>query len=181
MHNDWGDICTVKGNVEPWELINYTAEDHNFHIHQGRFAIDPNGEFQFPKLKVEAAKYLKQTDTALRAFADPSVKVFNDNIPVPRGQTDCSDNPNADGCHGQTTWECPGKPDDKECPRPGKMSVIMDFSRAEQVGTYVYHCHIMEHEDGGMMAMIRVLCPKGDASCASQQVTQTICRPAEGE
>ena len=180
MHNDWGDICTLKGNVEKWELINFTAEDHNFHIHQGRFEIDPNGEFHFPSPHVDATEYLKRTDAALRAFVEPGVATLNDNIPVPRGQTDCADDPSGKGCKGLTTTECSGAPDLDVCPHPGKMSIIMDFSRAEQVGTYVYHCHIMEHEDGGMMAMIRVLCPKGDASCASQQASQAICRPADG-
>jgi FtsP/CotA-like multicopper oxidase with cupredoxin domain len=31
----------------------------------------------------------------------------------------------------------------------------MDF-RGATVGDFVYHCHILEHEDGGMMAIIRV-------------------------
>jgi FtsP/CotA-like multicopper oxidase with cupredoxin domain len=26
-----------------------------------------------------------------------------------------------------------------------------------QLGTFVFHCHILEHEDGGMMAAIRVV------------------------
>ena len=26
-----------------------------------------------------------------------------------------------------------------------------------QLGDFVYHCHILEHEDGGMMAKIRVV------------------------
>jgi len=26
-----------------------------------------------------------------------------------------------------------------------------------QLGDFVYHCHILEHEDGGMMAHIRVV------------------------
>lgn len=32
----------------------------------------------------------------------------------------------------------------------------MDFRSPEIVGTFVYHCHILEHEDGGMMGSIRV-------------------------
>jgi FtsP/CotA-like multicopper oxidase with cupredoxin domain len=32
----------------------------------------------------------------------------------------------------------------------------MDFRDPEVVGTFVYHCHILEHEDGGMMGTIRV-------------------------
>ena len=35
----------------------------------------------------------------------------------------------------------------------------MDF-RGPDIGDFVYHCHILQHEDGGMMATIRVL-PEG--------------------
>jgi FtsP/CotA-like multicopper oxidase with cupredoxin domain len=33
----------------------------------------------------------------------------------------------------------------------------MDFRDPNLVGTFVYHCHLLEHEDGGMMGVIRVL------------------------
>lgn len=36
------------------------------------------------------------------------------------------------------------------------IKVRMDF-RGPVVGDFVYHCHILDHEDGGMMAIIRVL------------------------
>jgi FtsP/CotA-like multicopper oxidase with cupredoxin domain len=32
----------------------------------------------------------------------------------------------------------------------------MDFRDPNVVGTFVYHCHLLEHEDGGMMGIIRV-------------------------
>jgi len=32
----------------------------------------------------------------------------------------------------------------------------MDFRDPNTIGTYVYHCHLLEHEDGGMMGLIRV-------------------------
>ena len=32
----------------------------------------------------------------------------------------------------------------------------MDFRDPDTVGTFVYHCHLLEHEDGGMMGVIRV-------------------------
>jgi len=32
----------------------------------------------------------------------------------------------------------------------------MDFRDPNAVGTFVYHCHLLEHEDGGMMGLIRV-------------------------
>jgi FtsP/CotA-like multicopper oxidase with cupredoxin domain len=33
----------------------------------------------------------------------------------------------------------------------------MDFRNPEIAGTFLYHCHILEHEDGGMMGVIRVI------------------------
>ena len=38
----------------------------------------------------------------------------------------------------------------------------MDFRDPNTVGTFVYHCHLLEHEDGGMMGTIRVVPAKGD-------------------
>jgi FtsP/CotA-like multicopper oxidase with cupredoxin domain len=38
------------------------------------------------------------------------------------------------------------------------VKVRIDF-RGPIIGDFVYHCHILEHEDGGMMAIIRVLAP----------------------
>jgi FtsP/CotA-like multicopper oxidase with cupredoxin domain len=34
--------------------------------------------------------------------------------------------------------------------------VRMDFRDPNTVGEFVYHCHLLEHEDGGMMGLIRV-------------------------
>ncbi len=33
----------------------------------------------------------------------------------------------------------------------------MDFRDPNTIGTFVYHCHLLEHEDGGMMGRIRVV------------------------
>jgi FtsP/CotA-like multicopper oxidase with cupredoxin domain len=36
------------------------------------------------------------------------------------------------------------------------VTLRMDFRDPNSVGTFVYHCHVLEHEDGGMMGTIRV-------------------------
>jgi FtsP/CotA-like multicopper oxidase with cupredoxin domain len=36
------------------------------------------------------------------------------------------------------------------------VTIRLDF-RGPDIGDFVYHCHILEHEDGGMMAIIRVI------------------------
>jgi FtsP/CotA-like multicopper oxidase with cupredoxin domain len=40
----------------------------------------------------------------------------------------------------------------------------MDFRDRNTVGTFVYHCHLLEHEDGGMMGLIRVEPAEGATS-----------------
>ena len=40
------------------------------------------------------------------------------------------------------------------------IKIRMDF-RGAIAGDFVYHCHILDHEDRGMMAIIRVLPKKG--------------------
>jgi FtsP/CotA-like multicopper oxidase with cupredoxin domain len=32
----------------------------------------------------------------------------------------------------------------------------MDFRDPNSVGSFVFHCHLLEHEDGGMMGLVRV-------------------------
>jgi FtsP/CotA-like multicopper oxidase with cupredoxin domain len=40
---------------------------------------------------------------------------------------------------------------------PGSVTLRMDFRDKDIVGEFPYHCHILAHEDGGMMAKIRVV------------------------
>lgn len=44
----------------------------------------------------------------------------------------------------------------KGSPTPGRLRVLVDFRDPAIRGTFVYHCHILDHEDGGMMAKIEV-------------------------
>jgi Multicopper oxidase len=38
-----------------------------------------------------------------------------------------------------------------------RIRVRMDFRDPNIVGTFVYHCHLLEHEDKGMMGSIQVV------------------------
>jgi FtsP/CotA-like multicopper oxidase with cupredoxin domain len=50
------------------------------------------------------------------------------------------------------------------------VKVRMDFRDPNTVGTFVYHCHLLEHEDGGMMGLIRV--EPAEASKTNSGVTR---------
>ena len=58
------------------------------------------------------------------------------------------------------------------------ITVRMDFSDPNVVGTFVYHCHILEHEDGGMMGEIQVL-PAGTAAAATVAASASSVSPGQ--
>ena len=41
--------------------------------------------------------------------------------------------------------------------KPGKVVIKIPFTNPEIVGRFPFHCHILEHEDAGMMATVRVI------------------------
>ena len=53
----------------------------------------------------------------------------------------------------------------------------MDFRDPNTVGTFVYHCHLLEHEDGGMMGLIRV--EPGGSLCRLPKKVLRVLEPAD--
>jgi suppressor of ftsI len=45
-------------------------------------------------------------------------------------------------------------------PERGELTVRLAFTRPEIVGSFMYHCHVLKHEDKGMMQIIEVIDPK---------------------
>jgi FtsP/CotA-like multicopper oxidase with cupredoxin domain len=57
------------------------------------------------------------------------------------------------------------------------VKVRMDFRDPNIVGTFVYHCHILQHEDAGMMGEIQVLPSTGSASTATATASASSIAP----
>jgi suppressor of ftsI len=53
-----------------------------------------------------------------------------------------------------------GYRDNVDIPTYGSVTVRIPFTNPVILGKYVYHCHILEHEDGGMMSVIQVVKPE---------------------
>lgn len=123
---------------EVWEIVNLASENHNFHIHQTKFrAIQPNA-----------------ANSPLSPTLDPRIGagVMEDNVPLqittfrtPAIRDAVMNTQNGYCTIGQwRSGDCLMKPQ------------IVDIPFAE-LGEFVYHCHILEHEDSGMMAKIQVV------------------------
>ncbi len=119
---------------ETWELVSLATEIHNFHMHQTKFTV-----LEAPDL---------ETRTARAASAPTASVIMEDNVPVPYSTTASSDvGDNQGGYCTIDQW------------RGGTCTayrIVLDIPFS-QLGDFVYHCHILEHEDGGMMAKIRVV------------------------
>jgi FtsP/CotA-like multicopper oxidase with cupredoxin domain len=125
-------IITHQGAIEDWTIQNAAAENHEFHFHQLHFLVLSQSGYSVPQ---EIGQFL---DMVQVPFCNSS---NNPNCPVSPafGSTPAIVyNPNA--------------------PYPS-VTVRLDF-RGVDIGDFVYHCHILGHEDGGMMAIIRVLPPQ---------------------
>ena len=130
-------ICLplAPGNVpvnETWELINLTGELHNFHIHQTKFRV------------ISATA---PVGSVLASTSNVGTGISEDTIPLPYAQPVAPFGlPDSGSCSvaDYKANRCAVTP----------ITVQIPFSR---VGSFVFHCHILEHEDGGMMRAIRVV------------------------
>jgi FtsP/CotA-like multicopper oxidase with cupredoxin domain len=125
-------IITTQGSVEKWIIENHARENHELHQHQIHFKVlsqnnfEVNGSQQAPGINGQ----------------------FLDMVEVPF----CGGDPSA---HSPQPPACVtangGGP---ALPYPS-VTALMDF-RGPDIGDFVFHCHILGHEDRGMMAIERV-------------------------
>jgi FtsP/CotA-like multicopper oxidase with cupredoxin domain len=118
---------------EIWEIYKFTAEYHAFHIHQLGFGVLQSCA---PMLLVgKSADY----DAVSGAEADENqeAKLLLDVINVP---------------YAVSVVNGAGS---KPIIYPGKVTLNVPFTK-DIVGDFVLHCHLLEHEDNGMMLGIQV-------------------------
>ncbi len=64
--------------------------------------------------------------------------------------------------------EFTGHLDTVTVPIYGSVEIMLAFTEPCVLGQFVSHCHILEHEDGGLMATIEVYDPKSESAHASE-------------
>jgi spore coat protein A, manganese oxidase len=127
------------GDTEIWEFINTTADEHPMHIHLVHFQILEREPFTFDR-----DMFARNIDEWLGA--DPTARPQ-----VPPGVT----------LSGQLLQPDENERGPKDTVRsPQNMVTRIIASFGPHTGRYVYHCHILEHEDMEMMRPFLVV-PKG--------------------
>lgn len=121
---------TVRiGCVEEWTVNNCSAENHVFHHHQLQFQVIKKNGKEVP--------FTGWQDTVNLDFRAADKDHPN--------RCKCDDDGNCKGC------TCPTAEDPH-----GSVVVLVPFLDPIIEGKAVYHCHIGEHEDNGMMQVINM-------------------------
>jgi FtsP/CotA-like multicopper oxidase with cupredoxin domain len=124
-------VITTQGAIEQWTFQNHTTENHEFHFHQLHFLV------------------LSQNSYPSTALAAPyEVGQFLDMIQVPAAPISFF----TTAANGLPFYSPPAGAS------PPSVTVKIDFTGSD-IGDFVFHCHILAHEDAGMMQVIRVLPP----------------------
>ena len=142
-------VCIHLGKKEShkqlWVLTNTTGMLHNFHIHQIKFRLATAQE-----LRDHGITPPEHSSTCIpgKTCDGPNYELY-----------DPSNSPNPKF----TKWH-----DTIPVPKDGnqRVFIIMSFDAKQQIGRFVYHCHILKHEDVGLMAPIEVW---SDASRLSEK------------
>lgn len=123
-----------------WVLFNATNTLHNFHIHQMKFRLATANELK--------SYFIKPPDSA-RTCGQSA-------CPADTPNYDLYDDQNNDDLDPSATrrWH-----DTIPLPPQQEVFVVMSFDTGQQLGRFVFHCHILKHEDKGLMAPIEVWGP----------------------
>jgi FtsP/CotA-like multicopper oxidase with cupredoxin domain len=129
-----------QSHMQLWVLTNNTSYLHNFHIHQMKFRLAKRSELISYRIAPPEPSSTCDSDPC----DTPNYKLFDDDSIQAKSN---QDEPKAD-----IEWH-------DTIPVPPGLSVfiVMSFDAKEQLGRFVYHCHILKHEDQGLMAPIEVL------------------------
>ena len=175
-------LCVLRdAGEESWQLVNVSNEVHNFHIHQLKFRIVRRDGL--PVMRAPSPIDRVMLPNAL-LFKTGTTELKHDVVVVPRGSSVPID-PTHQSCSNSIAIDPETKvlrlmrraSDGNECDGTlsttdlsGSIEVAMTFdgsqfaaqddgSGTKQHAKFVFHCHILEHEDKGMMAGITVIDP----------------------
>jgi FtsP/CotA-like multicopper oxidase with cupredoxin domain len=132
---------TPAMGTEIWEVYNYTADAHPVHLHLVNFEILDRVDFEY---EITGTQTVTQHNG--NTGVSPEVSYIRNLTPASVGAEYFETAPK------DMVTALPGDPDGS--PATGQMVRLRaDFNKS---GRYVWHCHILSHEDHEMMRVLQV-------------------------
>lgn len=151
-------FITTQGTVEKWIVQNHANENHELHQHQVHFKVLSQDNFDLNCLPQPGTGNCGTPGSPTCQTCAPGINgQFLDMIEIPY----CGGSPA--GPPNKVNGVPVGPPIPVACvdangnPSPAypQVQLLVDF-RGPTVGDFVFHCHILGHEDLGMMAIEHV-------------------------
>ncbi|MDJ0674474.1 MAG: multicopper oxidase domain-containing protein [Calothrix sp. MO_167.B42] len=143
------DKVSRVGDLEEWHLVNTTISAHVFHIHQLDFVV--------PQVILSQDPCDGLTTNETCTYNNYTVGKYQGSLDFSSGADRCTQEGNK--------WKCPllpqGYRDVIHLPPNSETIVRIPFVNPFITGPFVYHCHILFHEDTGMMNNLKVENTKG--------------------
>jgi FtsP/CotA-like multicopper oxidase with cupredoxin domain len=161
------DQVMLLDTAEEWKIMNLTNSAgvgniaHPFHIHVNPFQItevfNPNGADAQKGGKCYADPTNPETWKPCPGASPKKDFVWWDVFAIPPGRQDTLSCTAKDQCPEQVRDQvhCPGNGESCTIIVPGYFKMHSRF--ADFTGQYVLHCHILAHEDRGMMQLVEVV------------------------
>jgi spore coat protein A len=131
----------TNGTTEIWEVYNFTADAHPIHLHLVNFQILDREEFKYDVTGTQPTT--QHNGTTGEA---PEISNIRDFSPVPVGSEYFEAAPK------DMVTALPGDPEGD----PPTGQVVRIKAHFNKTGRYVWHCHILSHEDHEMMRVLQV-------------------------
>ncbi|MDH3514675.1 MAG: multicopper oxidase domain-containing protein [Gammaproteobacteria bacterium] len=131
----------TSGSTEIWEIYNFTADAHPIHLHLVNFEILDRQNFEYDVTGVQTT--LQHNGTTGEA---PEVSNIRNLTPASVGPEYFEAAPK------DMVTALPGDPEG--APATGQLVRIR--AKFDKPGRYVWHCHILSHEDHEMMRVLEV-------------------------
>ena len=148
------------GHTEEWEVFNVTGDSHPIHLHLVHFEVLERREIIWDSATTEDDRVLAPKDAngdGTYLVAQPTIQHNSTTDPATWGSGFKVVNPTYD----KTTTVDPGSeyadgnsPKDMVTARPDEVTIIK--AKFDRPGRYVWHCHILSHEDHEMMRVLHV-------------------------
>jgi spore coat protein A len=133
-----------EGDTEIWEIYNFTADAHPIHLHLVNFQILDRQEFEYQVTGTQTT--LQHNGTTGEAPEISNIRKFKD---VDVGSEYFEAAPK------DMVTALPGNPEPEEG-NPPTGQVVRIKAHFNKSGRYVWHCHILSHEDHEMMRVLQV-------------------------
>ncbi len=150
----WDDAATetpVLGTTEIWQIVNLTADTHPIHLHLAQFQLLSRQKFQLNKYLKEYNKLNPVIPAPVTV--NPPIANYTQGPVMPPALNEFGWKDTVQMNSGEVTtivvrW----------APIGDTAVTLYPFDATAEPG-YVWHCHILEHEDNEMMRPLRPVAP----------------------